>query len=96
MFNEEIRKMNVLTKTLFDRYCAIADEKTALIMACVDGKQPEICEFILQQERQNQEILMRETLSYLVPREELYPSTQYTSTQFALDDFLDEKEETQQ
>lgn len=96
MFNEEIRKMNVLTKTLFDRYCAIADEKTALIMACVDGKQPEICEFILQQERQNQEILMRETLTYLVPREELYPTTQPMSTQFALDDFLNEKEETQQ
>lgn len=96
MFNEEIRKMNVLTKTLFERYCAIADEKTAIIMACVDGKQPEICEFILQQERQNQEILMRETLAHLVPREELYPVTQSTTTHFALDDFFDEKEEIQQ
>lgn len=73
MYSEELRKMNILTKSLYERYRSIANERTAIIMACVEGKQPEICEFLLKQEKDDQEILMRETYAHLVPRVELYP-----------------------
>lgn len=88
MFYEEIRKMNIKTKTLFERYQTIADERMALIMACVEGGQPELCDHILEQQKQDQSILMEETLKYLIPRDELYPEP----IPFSLDDFVMEEE----
>lgn len=84
MFNDILTQANIKTRTLFDRYCKIADEKTALIMACAEGGQPELVQPILNLEKTDQQILMEETYAYLVPRQELYPEP----VPFALDDFI--------
>ena len=92
MFNDILTQANIKTRTLFERYCKIADEKTALIMACAEGGQPELVQPILNLEKTDQQILMEETYTYLVPRQELYPEP----VPFALDDFIncdDEEEE---
>jgi hypothetical protein len=94
MFIEEQREMTILTRSLFERYLKIADERLALIMACVEGKQEYLVEHLLQREKQDQEILMRETYACLVPRETLYPTTPMIMEKpepeqqpFELDDF---------
>ena len=89
MFNDILTKANIKTRTLFDRYCKIADEKTALIMACAEGGQAELVQPILDLEKSDQKILMEETYAHLIPRQELYPEP----ITFALDDFINGEEE---
>lgn len=69
-------KMNIKTKTLYERYLKIVDDKMALIMACVEGKQEELITPILDMERTDQQILAEETFTHLVPRQESYPEQQ--------------------
>lgn len=85
MFQHILTQANIKTRTLFERYCKIADEKTALIMACAEGGQPELVQPILDLEKSDQKILMEETYAHLVPRSVLYPEPIH----FALDDFVD-------
>lgn len=92
MFNDILTKANIKTRTLFERYCRIADEKTALIMACAEGGQTELVQPILDLEKTDQQILMEETYAHLVPRQELYPEPVCLpdirgANTFALDDF---------
>lgn len=85
MIEHILTQANIKTRTLFERYCKIADEKTSLIMACAEGGQPELVQPILDLEKTDQQILMEETYAHLVPRQELYPEP----ITFALDDFVD-------
>ena len=85
MINDILTQANIKTRTLFERYCKIVDEKTAIIMACAEGGQVELAQPILDLEKTDQQILMEETYAHLVPRQELYPEPVH----FALDDFVD-------
>lgn len=85
MFNDILTRANIKTRTLFERYCNITNEKTAIVMACVEGGQPELVQPILDLEKTDQQILMEETYANLVPRQELYPEP----ISFSLDDFVD-------
>jgi len=73
MNSELYAKMNIKTKTLYERYIKIVDDKMALIMACVEGRQEELITPVLEMERTDQQILAEETFAHLVPRQELYP-----------------------
>lgn len=98
MFDDILRKMNIKTKTLLQRYSKLVDEKTAIIMACVEGDQKELIDSILEVEKSDQQILMEETFKHLAPRQELYPDEIINIQQssepipFALDDFVDTDE----
>ena len=80
--------MNIKTKTLYERYLKIVDEKMALIMACTESGQEELLTPVLDLEKTDQQILAEETFSHLVPRQELYPEIEpYNALQFVeLDD----------
>lgn len=92
MINDILTRANIKVRTLFEQYCKIADEQTALIMACVEGGQPELAEPILEMRKNDQQILMEETYQHLMPREELYPPNVQSSPHFALDDFAEEED----
>ena len=95
MNSELYAKMNIKTKTLYERYLKIVDDKMALIMACVEGRHEELVTPVLEMERTDQQILAEETFAHLVPRQELYPEVEpYNALQFVrLDDDDGEKED---
>lgn len=95
MNSELYAKMNIKTKTLYERYLKIVDDKMALIMACVEGKQEELITPVLEMERTDQQILAEETFAHLVPRQELYPDVEpYNALEFvSLDSADGEKKE---
>lgn len=88
MINDILTRANIRVRTMFEQFQKIVDDNTALIMACVEGGQPELAEPILEMRKTDQQILMEETYKCLVPREELYPTPQ----PYALDDFQEEDE----
>ena len=95
MNSELYAKMNIKTKTLYERYLKIVDDKMALIMACVEGGQEELVTPVLELQRTDQQILAEETFTHLVPRQELYPEQQvYNALEFVSLDSVDrEKKE---
>ena len=95
MNSELYAKMNIKTKTLYERYLKIVDDKMALIMACVEGGQEELVTPVLEMDRTDQQILAEETFAHLVPRQELYPEVEpYNALQFVrLDDDDDGEKE---
>lgn len=96
MIESLLTRANLKVRTLFEQYCKIADEQTALIMACAEGGQPELVQPLLELKKQDQNILMEETYRHLMPREELYPPNVQSSPHFALDDFAEEEEDAQE
>jgi hypothetical protein len=86
--------MNIKTKTLYERYLKMVPERVAFIMACVEGGQEELAQPVIEQERTDQEILMRETYECLVPRQELYPEVvPYDPMRYIQQDVTPEEEE---
>ncbi len=86
--------MNIKTKTLYERYLKMVPERVAFIMACVEGGQEELAQPVIEQERTDQEILMRETYECLVPRQELYPEVEpYDPTRLCQEQITPEEEE---
>ncbi len=86
--------MNIKTKTLYERYLKIVPERVAFIMACVEGGQEELAEPVVEQEKTDQEILMKETYECLVPRQELYPEVEpYDPMRFFQEELAPKEEE---
>lgn len=88
-------KANIKTRSLYDHYVKlVGDYRMAAICAFVEGGQQELVEPIMEQVRNDYEILEQETYATLVPREQLYPTSAPTSPpkEFALDDFAEEGE----
>lgn len=98
MISEILTRANIKVRTFFEQYCRLVDEQTAIIMACAEGGQPELVQPLLELKKQDQTILMEETLQYLVPREELYPMKESTlpTLQFHLDDFSNPEEDAEE
>lgn len=64
--------INIITKTELERLTASGiPYNIAFVMACVKGDQQELAEHFVRNERQDQEILMRETYKTLIPVEEV-------------------------
>ena len=91
MIEQILTQANIRVRTLFEQYRRMADDETALIMACADGGQADLVQPLLERKKQDQEILKEETYAHLVPRSELYPEAQPFNVmkEFALDDFLE-------
>lgn len=106
MISEILTRANIKVRTFFEQYSRLVDEQTAIIMACAEGGQPELAQPLLELKKQDQTILMEETLRHLVPREELYllggcPDGTYTVVEqpvsnFALDDFSNPEEHAEE
>lgn len=91
MIEQILTQANIRTRTFFEQYRKMADDETALIMACADSGQSELVQPLLQRKKEDQQILEDETYAVLMPRVELYPEVRPFNAikEFGLDDFLD-------